>query len=372
MDVQVIIGYKGMLDLARRSGQINSISAREVCENDEFSYQYGLREDLTHKPAMRQRGDVIGFYAVAHLSGGGHQFEFMSREQVEEIRDNSQGYKAALSAAKRYNKTPDTPWETAFVEMGKKTALRRLFKYLPVSIEMLAKAMELEDSERTGVNHGEVITGEYSTVEDSAALLQEIAVFQFHGLGQHFNADRQVFEQAAQGRFFAHFDKRGFPWGVWGLVVALGGGQRCFVALRVVADFFDLFTRHELKLMPAAAKVRHGIKTDDIPALSHCRLMRQVFTQAVLVTEFVVLAHFACADAVDLPAAPGQVKHAFVADNHLNVHPCFFSFSMRFFIIRKLYSSLQFSSPSVTIVTSTLSPSAACALIFAMPIPMAS
>lgn len=174
-NVQVIIGYKGMLDLARRSGQINSISAREVCENDEFNYQYGLREDLTHKPAMRQRGEVIGFYAVAHLNGGGHQFEFMSREQVEEIRDNSQGYKAALSAAKRYNKTPDTPWETAFVEMGKKTALRRLFKYLPVSIEMLASAMELEDSERTGVNHGEVITGEYSTVEDSTALLPESA-----------------------------------------------------------------------------------------------------------------------------------------------------------------------------------------------------
>src|SRR5574337_311948 len=65
--VQIIIGYKGMLDLARRSGQIVSISAHEVCQNDEFSFAYGLEEELVHRPAMTQRGHVIGFYAVAKL-----------------------------------------------------------------------------------------------------------------------------------------------------------------------------------------------------------------------------------------------------------------------------------------------------------------
>ncbi|MFX5956624.1 recombinase RecT, partial [Acinetobacter baumannii] len=87
--VQVIIGYKGLIDLARRSGQIVSIAAHEVCENDKFELVYGIDEKLNHTPAMGARGEVVGFYAVAKLTGGGYAFEFMSRQQVEEIRGNS-------------------------------------------------------------------------------------------------------------------------------------------------------------------------------------------------------------------------------------------------------------------------------------------
>ncbi|MFX6023206.1 recombinase RecT, partial [Acinetobacter baumannii] len=77
--VQVIIGYKGLIDLARRSGQIVSIAAHEVCENDKFELVYGIDEKLNHTPAMGARGEVVGFYAVAKLTGGGYAFEFMSR-----------------------------------------------------------------------------------------------------------------------------------------------------------------------------------------------------------------------------------------------------------------------------------------------------
>ena len=83
--VQVIIGYKGLIDLARRSGQIVSIAAHEVCENDHFELVYGLDEKLNHTPAMGERGQVVGFYAVAKLKDGGHCFEFMSTHQVEQI-----------------------------------------------------------------------------------------------------------------------------------------------------------------------------------------------------------------------------------------------------------------------------------------------
>src|SRR5690606_38632497 len=83
--VQVIIGYKGLIDLARRSGQIVSIAAHEVCEADQFDLVYGLDEKLEHRPAMGERGEAIGFYAVAKLKDGGHCFEFMSRLQVEKI-----------------------------------------------------------------------------------------------------------------------------------------------------------------------------------------------------------------------------------------------------------------------------------------------
>lgn len=128
--VQVIIGYKGLIDLARRSGQIVSIAAHEVCENDHFELVYGLDEKLNHTPAMGDRGEVIGFYAVAKLKDGGHSFEFMSLHQVEAIR--------AQADAK--NKFPSKVWKEHFVEMGRKTVIRRLAKYLPLSIEFQTAA----------------------------------------------------------------------------------------------------------------------------------------------------------------------------------------------------------------------------------------
>ena len=137
--VTVIIGYKGMLDLARRSGQIVSIAAHEVCKNDEFRYSYGLDEELIHRPSMSDRGDVVGFYAVAKLVGGGYSFEVMGRAEVDFIRDKA----AEKNRAKKDDKGRPIitgPWADNYIEMGRKTVLRRLFKYLPISIEMLSNA----------------------------------------------------------------------------------------------------------------------------------------------------------------------------------------------------------------------------------------
>jgi recombination protein RecT len=141
--VQVIIGYKGMLDLARRSGQIVSIAAHEVCEKDEFRFAYGLDEELVHRPAMTDRGAVIGFYSVAKLVGGGYSFEFMSTDEVNHIRDKAAEKNRAKKGA---NGRPiiTGPWADNYVEMGRKTALRRLFKYLPISIESLAFATAID------------------------------------------------------------------------------------------------------------------------------------------------------------------------------------------------------------------------------------
>lgn len=73
--VQLLVGYKGLIDLARRSEQIISIAAHEVCENDTFECVYGLNETLVHKPSMAERGEIIAFYAVAKLKDGGHAFD---------------------------------------------------------------------------------------------------------------------------------------------------------------------------------------------------------------------------------------------------------------------------------------------------------
>lgn len=122
---QLIIGYKGMIDLARRSGQVLSLNAYAVREGDDFSFQLGLKPDIHHVPSLeadRIKKPITYVYAVATLKGGGYQFEVMSRAEVEAVR----------AKAKSKN-----IWTNYFEEMAKKTVIRRLFKYLPVSIEAL-------------------------------------------------------------------------------------------------------------------------------------------------------------------------------------------------------------------------------------------
>lgn len=156
--VQVIIGYKGLIDLARRSGQIVSIAAHEVCENDKFELVYGLDEKLNHIPAMGERGEAIGFYAVAKLKDGGHCFEFMSRFQVEAIQ----------AAADKKNKYPSKVWQEHFTEMGRKTVIRRLAKYLPLSIEFQTAAALDSMAEGGKDQHTDAMDGDFAIVQDDA------------------------------------------------------------------------------------------------------------------------------------------------------------------------------------------------------------
>jgi len=160
--VQVIIGYKGLIDLARRSGQIVSIAAHEVCEHDHFELVYGLDEKLNHTPAMGERGSVVGFYAVAKLKDGGHSFEFMSLYQVQDIM-------RATQSKGKYG-----PWQDHFVEMGRKTVIRRLAKYLPLSIEFQT-AVALDNQADAGKDQNlDTIDGEFLVVQDEDAPRVEI------------------------------------------------------------------------------------------------------------------------------------------------------------------------------------------------------
>jgi recombination protein RecT len=168
-ECQFQIGYKGMIDLARRSGQIVSLSARAVYEADRFEYSYGLHEDLIHRPAAGARGELAYAYAVARLKDGGVQFEVMDRAELEEVRDGSQGYQTA----RKYNKT-DTPWISSFEEMCRKTVIRRLFKYLPISIE-LAKAANLDEIADRGQRQESDLDHLLLTPEPPAALLAAVA-----------------------------------------------------------------------------------------------------------------------------------------------------------------------------------------------------
>lgn len=152
---QLIIGYRGMIDLARRSGQIVSIAARAVHERDQFTYEYGLHEDLQHKPCEDgEPGKLTHVYAVARLKDGGVQFEVMSKLEVDKVKAQS---KAGNNG----------PWVSHYEEMAKKTVIRRLFKYLPVSIE-LQQAVTLDERADAGIDqqNAAALTGEWQVIED--------------------------------------------------------------------------------------------------------------------------------------------------------------------------------------------------------------
>lgn len=174
-DVTVIIGYKGLIDLARRSGQIVSIAAHAVYTHDTFEFEYGLDEKLRHIPADGDRGEILKFYAVAHMKDGGHAFEVMAADVVRKIRDTA----AIKNRAKRDASGAliiKGPWNDHFEEMGRKTVIRRLAKYLPLSIEM-ATAVVMEDTSARGEpqNLDGVLDGDYTlrTDEEVAAVTDQ-------------------------------------------------------------------------------------------------------------------------------------------------------------------------------------------------------
>jgi len=190
-EVQVVIGYKGLIDLARRSGHITSLSANIHYSDDElWEYEEGTEARLRHRPGMMQ-GEKLHAYAIAKFTDGGHAYVVLPWAKVMEIRDGSQGYQTA----KRYGKK-DSPWIAHEDEMAKKTAVRALAKYLPLSVEF-ADAMQMDDAkadyrafamdptagvqieeevdgETIDAETGEVLTGKTETVEDGRARQQVV------------------------------------------------------------------------------------------------------------------------------------------------------------------------------------------------------
>ncbi len=120
--LQVIIGYKGMLELAMRSPNLASIYAQEVYEKDEFNILLGTAKSIHHRPFMGDRGEVIGVYAIAQYKSGAQEIEFMTKEEVDSIRARSKS-------------SGSGPWVTDYAAMARKTVLRRMTKYRPQAID---------------------------------------------------------------------------------------------------------------------------------------------------------------------------------------------------------------------------------------------
>ncbi|MGM9683148.1 MAG: recombinase RecT [Eubacteriales bacterium] len=134
MEAQFQLGYKGLIDLAYRSGEVESIQAHVVYENDEFDCEYGLEPKLVHKPADKDRGEPVKVYAVFKTKSGGFGFEVMSIDDVK---------RHAAKYSKAYNSS-FSPWKTNFEEMAKKTVLKRVLKYAPLKSDFVRAAVQDE------------------------------------------------------------------------------------------------------------------------------------------------------------------------------------------------------------------------------------
>lgn len=125
MEAQFQLGYKGLIDLAYRSGEVSIIQAQVVYEHDDFEYELGLDPKLKHKPATKDRGNAIAYYAIFKTKDGGYGFEVMSIDDV-------------TAHAKKYSKAyASSPWQTNFDEMAKKTVLKKVLKYAPLKSDFV-------------------------------------------------------------------------------------------------------------------------------------------------------------------------------------------------------------------------------------------
>lgn len=122
---QLQIGYKGLVDLAMRSGKVSSFHADKVCEHDIFEYELGSNFTLKHTPQLKgTRGKPYCYYAYCQMKDGSFNADVMTLEEVNAIRKRSKSGEFG-------------PWKTDYDEMAKKTVVKRLSKMLPLSPEFM-------------------------------------------------------------------------------------------------------------------------------------------------------------------------------------------------------------------------------------------
>lgn len=139
----LIVGYKGLMRLARQSPDVLTIDVPQVVySKDVYEFERGATPKLVHKPCQSpDRGDIVAFYVVAHLRDGQTAFEWMWKHEVDKVRDATYSVKSGKS----------TPWKTDYEAMGLKTVVRRLCKWLPSESE-LQTAVSLDERADAGVS----------------------------------------------------------------------------------------------------------------------------------------------------------------------------------------------------------------------------
>jgi recombination protein RecT len=158
LECQFQLGYKGLIDLAYRSGQISVIQAHTVYANDEFEYELGLEPKLRHVPCKNvDKGEPVWFYGMFKTKDGGFGFEVMS---VADVRTFAKKYSKAYSSSY-------SPWTTNFEEMAKKTVLKRALKYAPLKTEFV-RGLSADETIKTEISD-DMFTVPAETIDVEAA-----------------------------------------------------------------------------------------------------------------------------------------------------------------------------------------------------------
>lgn len=142
LEAQFQIGYKGLIDLAYRSGDVEVIQAQVVYENDKFTCSYGLEPKLEHVPADGERGEPVKVYALFKTKSGGYGFEVMS---MTDVRNHAKKFSQSVRSGRT------SPWDTNFEEMAKKTVLKRVLKYAPLKSDF-ARAVSQDETIKTEIS----------------------------------------------------------------------------------------------------------------------------------------------------------------------------------------------------------------------------
>jgi recombination protein RecT len=142
-EAQFMAGYRGLVDLVRRSGMVKKFVARAVKEGDQFSYQFGLNEELNHVPSDapdRMKKPITHVYAIAWFKDSDEpQWDVMTKAEVDAVRA-------------RAKSKDNGPWVTDYDEMAKKTVVRRICKMLPSSPEdKFHQAVALDERAEVGL-----------------------------------------------------------------------------------------------------------------------------------------------------------------------------------------------------------------------------
>ena len=179
MEAQVIVGYQGLCDLMRRSGMVGAITAEVVREGDHFRYRLGVDATVEHTPKADRSAKMTHAYAVAHLKGGGAQVVVMTAAEVLAIKAESKSVKLGF----------DSPWKDKNFEpeMWKKTAVRRLAKLAPMSVEDQQAVSIVDDLEYKFDQLAEVVADAEASEPPTAS-----------GIADELNGQVEAAEQKAE------------------------------------------------------------------------------------------------------------------------------------------------------------------------------
>ena len=131
-----------MKKIIELSDKVDIVTSDILYVDDDFEMEKGTKPFIKHKPNLsspnRKPTDILGCYCVAYLTNGRDVIEFMTRDEIKKIQNNSQGANS-------------TPWKDHWPEMARKTAFRRIFKSLPLTpraIELVQEDMDREEPKR--------------------------------------------------------------------------------------------------------------------------------------------------------------------------------------------------------------------------------